>query len=346
MLCVVLAAAGCGPRSPSSPDHAAQGGEHESHAAPIPPAHFPVEIRRPDGSLTALRPGDLAAHQPDVRWGEVRGWRLLRLFDAAGVVEVAATAGAPDAVVVWQRQGDDGTEPFFFVLGDGRTAVSVAPARHFVHWLAKRVAPSRAAMGATVVWSPVRIELRAQLSEAAAQTRRPAAGGGGGGEAVAPASLGAPRTARGPGRGRGRRRGGARRGRGGNPRQGTLDDAAPLAVQSGLDTTGAVVSRRVFESLQRVPIRGPAGTGVLYGWDVRAIVAAVRGDGWRASGVRVRGGRTVAIDPAHWRNVDWVPVLRVNRRGKWRLQWVDRSGQPVEAPGAHDVEAVLVEPDG
>jgi hypothetical protein len=65
------------------------------------------------------------------------------------------------------------------------------------------------------------------------------------------------------------------------------------------------------------------------------VTAAVDGDGSREK-----------IDPRDWADAKKTPVLRINRRGMYKIQWVDKSGNVTGDDDVRDVRSVEVTPAG
>ena len=107
-------------------------------------------------------------------------------------------------------------------------------------------------------------------------------------------------------------------------------DVAPLLVH----LSGHLATRWLLEDLKRVPTielegRDRTGQRPRESWSLRDLVRELAGEDVMASELRGQGGRGLAIDPDRWRQSVEIPVLRLNRRGEFKFEWLTAAHQPV-----------------
>lgn len=113
---------------------------------------------------------------------------------------------------------------------------------------------------------------------------------------------------------------------------------ALLALELTLAGKPTRATAAQLDGLPTMTIRGDQGDQRVV-WSVRDLVAAVGGD--QAHAIRVIGeGEPVAIEPAAWSDAKQTPILRVNRRGELRFQWIGRDGKPRDAGQVRGVQHI------
>lgn len=90
-----------------------------------------------------------------------------------------------------------------------------------------------------------------------------------------------------------------------------------------------------LDALPTMTIKGDQGDRRVV-WSLRDLVAAVGGEGARAAAV-VGEGDPVALEQASWSDIKLTPILRTNRRGALRFQWLGQDGKPRQAGQARGV---------
>jgi hypothetical protein len=76
------------------------------------------------------------------------------------------------------------------------------------------------------------------------------------------------------------------------------------------------------------------------GWPLRELLS--HRIGAHARVVAVAGNESATIDAAEWNDRTRIPVLRLNRRHAFRLQWIARDGSPAPGPSVRNVTALRV----
>lgn len=89
-----------------------------------------------------------------------------------------------------------------------------------------------------------------------------------------------------------------------------------------------------------VPVRMPpdGGRDAAEAWPVRALVRAVGGPRARLTAVRGRGGAVHAVAAVDGEAPGRVALLRLNRRGRFKLLWARPDGRPLAAEPVRDVD--------
>jgi len=148
-------------------------------------------------------------------------------------------------------------------------------------------------------------------------------------------------------------------GRGGNRGRGGEDERVKVVrairVKSGGSGAGRTLSIEVegkpvakwsdaeLAALPSIAFTGRDGDPAK-GWSLRELARKASGDGARIDRVTGADG-PVAIDAALWSDMAKSPLLRVNARGEWKLDWAT-GGARAEGPEAFGVTAIHVIPGG
>lgn len=104
---------------------------------------------------------------------------------------------------------------------------------------------------------------------------------------------------------------------------------------------GGKATRATAEQLDALPvmtIRGDQGDKRVV-WSLRDLVAVVGGDKVRATQV-VGEGDPAPVEAAAWADAKQTPILRTNRRGELRFQWIGHDGKPREAGQVRGVKRI------
>ena len=79
-------------------------------------------------------------------------------------------------------------------------------------------------------------------------------------------------------------------------------------------------------------------------WMLRPMVESDLGKGARIEWLESRGERKLEISESDWQDGSKVPVLRRNRQGEYRFQWLDKKTRKPLDKGLRGVNAIGVEP--
>jgi hypothetical protein len=115
--------------------------------------------------------------------------------------------------------------------------------------------------------------------------------------------------------------------------------AAPLKI---LVAGGAPQSwaPSAFDPIPRMSIR--ADNSDKDAWSLRDVVHKLVGPKARVT-VAVDGeGTRAKIDPKDWADAKKTPVLRINRRGMYKIEWVDDKGNMTNDDDVRDVRSLEV----
>jgi hypothetical protein len=141
--------------------------------------------------------------------------------------------------------------------------------------------------------------------------RHPEGGGGGGG-------------------GRGDATGGAEAGEG------------SLALEVEVDGERRRLADEDWLALEILAVRGDEKQHARDALSLRALAEHVAGAGAAVTQVLGAGGAACAIPDGAWRDGSRVPVLRLNRRGRFKFHWVDRALVPLEGDEVRFVERLVI----
>lgn len=124
------------------------------------------------------------------------------------------------------------------------------------------------------------------------------------------------------------------------PRDATHQAVAQLVFE--VDGEVRSVEASLFEKLAGISVQDDPGEESREGWDARDLVKAVAGDAARL--VRVRDQDDVVTDvPADaWGDASRRPVLRLNRRGLFKLSWATSGGDHAEGPVVRGVKELVI----
>jgi hypothetical protein len=82
-------------------------------------------------------------------------------------------------------------------------------------------------------------------------------------------------------------------------------------------------------------------------WSLRDLAHALVGPHARVTGAADGGGTKVKIAKKDWADPKKTPVLRINRRGMYKIEWVDKDGSLTpNDEDVRDVRSVEVSPGG
>jgi hypothetical protein len=81
-------------------------------------------------------------------------------------------------------------------------------------------------------------------------------------------------------------------------------------------------------------------------WPLRDVVHVLVGPRARVTAAIDGDGTSAKIDKKAWADTKKTPVLRINRRGMYKIEWVDRDGDLTNDDGVRNVRSVEVNPNG
>jgi hypothetical protein len=99
-----------------------------------------------------------------------------------------------------------------------------------------------------------------------------------------------------------------------------------------------------LQRVSAIQVAGDSGDGKRDAWPLRELVRTLVSERAVAFELVGEGGRKLAIDAAAWRDPARIPILRVNRRGLLRFNWVSPAGQPLEDDGLRGVSEIRIHP--
>jgi hypothetical protein len=115
-----------------------------------------------------------------------------------------------------------------------------------------------------------------------------------------------------------------------------------LSVQVDVDSDAPVVwGESEFARVGPVAMQGDSGDE-RQGYGLRELVATLVGPHARLVAVKGDGGKTVAVAASDWADGTKVPVLRLNRRGLVKFQWLSPEGAPLPGQGVRGVRELVV----
>ena len=81
-------------------------------------------------------------------------------------------------------------------------------------------------------------------------------------------------------------------------------------------------------------------------WSLRELAHALVSPKARVTAAIDSGGSRSKIDKKDWADAKKTPVLRINRRGMYKIEWVDKDGSLTNDDDIRDVRSVEVSPGG
>jgi hypothetical protein len=81
-------------------------------------------------------------------------------------------------------------------------------------------------------------------------------------------------------------------------------------------------------------------------WSLREITHQLVGPKARVVGAVDGDGTKAKINPKDWADAKKTPVLRINRRGMYKIEWVDKDGNMTNDDDVRDVKSIEVTPGG
>lgn len=308
---VLLVAAGCS--KPSDSTEAKRTPKPPPAASISIPAALHVDVEVDGAPAAAVDAARLASLKPDFADDEHRAWRIATLVGPAATRPGAVIAAVGDRGLSLEMHAPSApTDPIPVLSLNRRGDVLVglvSPDDPFPDFHGKGGRLSRPGDPLPRLASPTK--LRVYLA------------------AAAPASSGV-------GTGNG---GGSGNGGGANAQV----TAAPLrVVVAGRPPTSWTSAD--FAAVPRFTIH--ADNSAKDAWSLRDIAHKLVGPKARVT-IAVDGdGTRDRIAPRDWADASKTPVLRINRRGMYKIEWVDKDGNMLEDDDVRDVRSVELSPSG
>jgi hypothetical protein len=134
-------------------------------------------------------------------------------------------------------------------------------------------------------------------------------------------------------------------GTGGGKGNGGGDQASSEAAPLKVVVTGAAPTAWSPASLAAVPRFTIHADGAdKEAWSLRDVTHQLVGPHARVTGAVDGDGTRAKIDPKAWADAKKTPVLRINRRGMYKIEWVDKDGNMTNDDDVRDVKSVEVTP--
>ncbi|HJZ83946.1 MAG TPA: hypothetical protein VKN99_02195 [Polyangia bacterium] len=121
-------------------------------------------------------------------------------------------------------------------------------------------------------------------------------------------------------------------------------EQAQIALMVVVDGAPPITwTRTQLAGVRSLAVRGDSGEGKREGWSLRDLVSTLVDD--QAAVVRLKGegGRVMPIEAALWRDATRLPVLRLNRRGQLKFNWMSSAGQPDPGEGLRGVSEIQIQ---
>ncbi len=112
-----------------------------------------------------------------------------------------------------------------------------------------------------------------------------------------------------------------------------------------VDGQATDVDPQRLATLSPLAIHGDDGGRTRDAWDARALARAMAGPTARIVRVRGDGGRQLELAPAGWNDDARTPVLRLNRRGRWKFHWIDGASRPLDGATLRNLTGIEIVKD-
>jgi hypothetical protein len=119
------------------------------------------------------------------------------------------------------------------------------------------------------------------------------------------------------------------------------DAAVTLAVT--VDGRTSTLSDDDWLALDILAVQGDEGRGARDAVPLRALAVHVAGPGARVTRVIGAGEEERVLARAAWEDVARVPVLRLNRRGRFKFHWMGADLAPLPGDDVRHVERLVIE---
>lgn len=115
---------------------------------------------------------------------------------------------------------------------------------------------------------------------------------------------------------------------------------AQLAFE--VDGEARTMDADAFAMLATVGVTDDPSRGPRDGWNLRDIVTALAGESARLIKVRDQDDAVAEVPTEVWSDAARVPVLRLNRRGVFKLSWAANDGSTAEGPVVRGVKQLVI----
>jgi hypothetical protein len=274
------------------------------------PAALHIEIEVDGAPRPVLDAAHLSAVPPDFSDDEHRAWRLTALVGPAGsrpgvVIDAVGDKGL--GLEMHPTAGSGDPVPVLSLNRRGEVVVElVAPDDPFPDFHGKGGRLNRPGDPLPRMANPTRLRVYLSSAAPAASSIVGTANGGGGG-------LG----------------GGA----------GATGNATPLkiVIARGAPTSWTLDT---LAGVARFTIHADGADKDV--WSLREVAHQLVGPHARITGALDGDGTHARIDPRDWADAKKTPVLRINRRGMYKIQWVDKNGDVTGDDDVRDVRTLEV----
>ncbi len=125
-----------------------------------------------------------------------------------------------------------------------------------------------------------------------------------------------------------------------------LPTDASFELSASIDgAAGVVWSPHDFAVVPSLDIVPADGEGHRTAWTLRDVTRTLVGDRARVVDVAGAGGQLVSISASQWNDAKSRPVLRLNRRGLLKLEWIASDGSSCDGERLKEVSLVVVRRD-
>lgn len=128
------------------------------------------------------------------------------------------------------------------------------------------------------------------------------------------------------------------------PERPAKDAPREAVAQLAFDVDGEArtVDADAFAKLAAVGVTDDPARGPRDGWNLRDVVKAVAGESARLVKLRDQDDAVADVPAEVWSDAARVPVLRLNRRGVFKLSWATADGSPAEGPVVRGVKQLVI----
>jgi hypothetical protein len=310
----LLLAAGCSRLSDSTDTKRSPKPPPSASVAVPASLHIDVEV---DGTPAApIDAARLEAVKPDFSDDDHRAWRLTTLVGpAAARPGVVIAAVADQGVALELRPTGAATDPAPVLELNRRGEVVVtmmSPGEPFPEFHGKGGRLNRPGDPAPRVMSPTKLRVSVAAAGTTAAASSTVGTGTNGGE-----------------------------GKGGGERASASAQPLKVVITGGTPTTWAPDA---FAPVKRFTIHSDGSDKDA--WSLRDIVHQLVGPKARVLGAVDGDGTKARIAPKDWADAKKTPVLRINRRGMYKIEWVDKDGNMTNDDDVRDVKSIEVAPGG
>jgi hypothetical protein len=300
----------CACSKPSDTTDAKRSPKPPPSASVAIPAALHIEVEVDGAPAPGIDAARLSATKPDFSDDEHRAWRLATLVGPAGlrpgvVINALGDKGLGLEMHPTAAPGDPA--PVLSLNRRGDVVVElVSPDDPFPDFHGKGGRLNRPGDPLPRVANPTRLRVYLSAAAPSASSIVGTADGGGGGNG-----------------------GGA----------GATGNASPIKVvlAGGAPTTW---TPEALAAVPRFTIHADGADKDV--WSLREVAHQLVGPRARITGALDGDGTHAKIDPKDWADAKKTPVLRINRRGMYKIQWVDKDGHVTGDDDVRDVRSIEV----